>query len=97
MCNKNEVSSLLNSETKIKGGFMRKIIRILGLTMVLIGILVAILTSTALAAADGSPGPELESGDGIAEGLDLEADGPNGYGPGPAPNSHDGIPDGPGW
>ena len=28
--------------------------------------------------------------------ISFDGQGP-GYGPGPAPNSHDGIPDGPGW
>ena len=50
-------------------------------------------------AAEISPGPAPNSGDGVSDGSGLPHNCPNPSSPGdgPAPNSGDGISDGPGW
>ena len=62
--------------------------------LVTIGVVLTIITtlsiaSVAFASSDDGLGPENSPGP--AQDPDI------GYGPGPAPNSHDGVPDGPGW
>ncbi|MFC1947904.1 hypothetical protein ACFLXY_08305 [Chloroflexota bacterium] len=63
--------------------------------LVTIGVVLTIITtlsiaSVAFASSGNGVGPEYTPGN-------TPDSGDNGYGPGPAPNSHDGIPDGPGW
>ena len=65
---------------------MKKIVGV----VILLLVFGSILCGTVAAAEEPvSAGPNPESGDEDPEGSQ--------YGPGPAPNSHDGIPDGPGW
>ena len=74
---------------------MRRILRVLGLAVVITAILVVALAGTALAAGNGYMEPAPESGDGIPNGSGFDGD--VGEGRGPAPNAGDGIPDGSGF
>ena len=82
---------------------MGKILRVLGLTMVVVFIL-AIAVAGIVSASSGSMGPNPDAGDGISNGSSLDVpNGPNGNigsesgSVGPAPNSGDGVPDGSGF
>ena len=66
---------------------MKKIVGIAILLLVFSSILCGTVAAAEEPVSPG-PGPEV-TGDVIPDGSQ--------YGPGPAPNSHDGIPDGPGW
>ena len=73
---------------------MRKLMKVLGMAMVLTAILVVALAGTVFA-ANGHMEPAPESGDCIPNGSGFTSD--VGAGVGPAPNSGDGIPDGSGF
>ena len=65
---------------------MRKIVSV----AILLLVFASMLCGTVAAAEEPvSQGPSEVAGDVIPDGSQ--------YGPGPAPNYHDGIPDGPGW
>jgi len=73
-------------------GMKRKTIVLACLIVGIVGII-----GTTIAA---STGPASDAGDCVSECSGSQtSNGPNGegYGPGPAPNSGDGNPDGPGW
>ena len=57
--------------------------------------IVAILTLSMLCVGAASAAQEPVSSEPAGDG-DVNPDAPQ-YGPGPAPNYHDGVPDGPGW
>ncbi|MFC2038876.1 hypothetical protein ACFLUG_03805, partial [Chloroflexota bacterium] len=65
------------------------------ITVLVVLVLFALASSTALAASNGYMEPAPESGDGISNGSGFDGD--VGGGPGPAPNAGDGIPDGSGF
>ena len=69
---------------------VKKMKKLIGVIAIIAMLSALMLCVGAVSAAEEpvSPGPAGDI-DGIPEGLQ--------YGPGPAPNSHDGIPDGPGW
>ena len=82
---------------------MKRLAKILGLTLVVAAITTIALAGT-VSASSGPMGPAPNSGDGISDGSGFEIpNGPNadigsGTRPvGPAPNSGDGIPDGSGF
>ena len=65
-------------------------------TLIVAFLIIGMVGITGYAIADNSqnsPGSE----DNITSYGELDAPNGPGYGPGPAPNSGDGIPDGPGW
>ena len=70
--------------------------------LVIIAVAIMLVATSGIAFADdsGPMGPAPDYGD-CSSNDDCPQYGPyasdEGYGPGPAPNSHDGIPDGPGW
>lgn len=82
---------------------MRKMLRVLGLTMVVVAILAVTIAGT-VSANSGPLGPNPDAGDGVSDGSSLQApNGPNGdVGSGsrlvgPAPNSGDSVPGGSGF
>jgi len=82
---------------------MKKMVKLLGLTLAVVVIMTVALAGT-VAAASGSMGPAPNSGDCVSDGSGFDtpngsnADVGSGTGPvGPAPNSGDGIPDGSGF
>ena len=83
---------------------MRRILRILGSSLVIVAILAVVIAGTVAADSSGPMGPAPNAGDCIPDGSGFDdPNGPNGNigsgsGPiGPAPNSGDGIPDGSGF
>lgn len=82
---------------------MKKLIKILGLSLAVVAIMTVAFAGT-VSASSGPMGPAPNSGDGVSDGSGFEIpNGPNadigsGNGPvGPAPNSGDCIPDGSGF
>jgi hypothetical protein len=82
---------------------MKRLFRILGLTLVVAAIMTVVLAGTVFASS-GPMGPAPNSGDCVPDGSGFvtpngsNADVGSGNGPvGPAPNSGDGIPDGSGF
>ena len=74
---------------------MSKVVKMVGMMCVITIVLTLVISGAAFASNDDGPGNPDRPGNGPAasSGDDKSV----GFGPGPAPNSHDGIPDGPGW
>ena len=82
---------------------MKRLVKILGLTLAIAAIM-AVALGSAVSASSEPMGPAPNSGDGVSDGSGFDItnrpniDTRSGVGPvGPAPNSGDGIPDGSGF